>query len=202
MKRDKLIIFDFDGVLADTIDLCLSIVHMYNPAMTKTELQSFFMGNIFDSLATKPMVVKEPEDFDFQGIFKPKLLAMEPIPGVTEFLQKLNHNDSIIVSSTRSDSIIEFLEKFDLLKYFAAVQGQDVERSKVKKFQKIVEENPAKELVFITDTVGDILEAEKFKMFTIAVTWGYQDKATLAKAKPDCFVENLEELYKAISNYK
>jgi phosphoglycolate phosphatase len=196
---NRKILFDFDGVFADTINICVELVQTYNPNFTPEELKGFFMGNIFHSVRERA-VVREPADFDFQTLFKPRLLAITPFAGADTFLQSLNRNDNIIISSTRSDSIREFLQLNNISKYFEDILGCDVEKSKKVKFQKVKDSFPDNEFVFVTDTVGDILEGENFNMRTIAVTWGYHDRETLQQATPDVLVDTYDELLRAINN--
>ncbi len=54
--------------------------------------------------------------------------------------------------------------------------------------------------VFITDTVGDVLEARKCGVKAIAVTWGFHGEATLQKAKPAKIVSTSEDLLKSIKD--
>lgn len=199
--KESLILFDFDGVFVDTINQCVEVMNTYNPAMNVEQLQDYFMGNIFHSLEKKA-TVKEPEGFDFQTLFRPKLLALKPYEGAQEFLKKLNRPESIIISSTRTDSISEFLSQNNMRQYFTDILGRDVERSKALKFQWMVDRFPGYELDFVTDTVGDIIEAENFNMRTIAVTWGYHDRKRLELAKPDEIVENYDELLTKLSENK
>jgi phosphoglycolate phosphatase-like HAD superfamily hydrolase len=52
--------------------------------------------------------------------------------------------------------------------------------------------------LFITDTVGDIIEAEKCAIRSVAVTWGYHDTTNLTKAKPAAIVNDTTELLSKI----
>jgi phosphoglycolate phosphatase len=48
--------------------------------------------------------------------------------------------------------------------------------------------------VFVTDTVGDVLEGHKAGLKVIAVTFGYHNRARLAKAAPEALVDSWPEL--------
>ena len=49
-------------------------------------------------------------------------------------------------------------------------------------------------MFFITDTLGDIKEANKVGIESIGITWGYQDKAKLQKGNPKKIVDTPTEL--------
>ena len=58
-----------------------------------------------------------------------------------------------------------------------------------------------KDCIFVTDTLGDIKEAIKCNVQSIAVTWGFQPKERLLKGNPYAIVETPEELFAAISDW-
>ena len=50
------------------------------------------------------------------------------------------------------------------------------------------------ECVFVTDTVGDVREAQELGIRSVAVTWGFHSAERLAEVSPDVVVESVEEL--------
>ena len=64
------------------------------------------------------------------------------------------------------------------MKYFDFVATKEVSNSKVEKF-KIIEEKygvTSQETLFITDTLGDVREADVAHVPTVAVTWGAHNR--------------------------
>ena len=59
----------------------------------------------------------------------------------------------------------------------------------------------ASRCVFITDTLGDIREAEKMGVGALAVTWGFHEPERLAKGSPFRLVDTPELLPEAIADY-
>ena len=114
-----------------------------------------------------------------------------------EVLQKLSENfELIIISSTLTAPIKEILEKEDLNKYFTEIMGNDVHKSKIEKIKMVFDKyqtNPG-ECVFITDTLGDIKEANHMNVKSIAVSWGFNHRETLEKGNPMKIVNDPEEL--------
>jgi phosphoglycolate phosphatase len=76
------------------------------------------------------------------------------------------------------------------------VLGVETHKSKEVKFGIIFEETGLlkDECVFVTDTLGDILEANKVGVRTIAVTFGYHDEKRLAKGNPSVLVSDFKEI--------
>ncbi len=49
-KLKNIVIFDFDGVIADTFEFCFDIMLSFENGLTKDDYKSRFEGNIFDAL--------------------------------------------------------------------------------------------------------------------------------------------------------
>ena len=56
----------------------------------------------------------------------------------------------------------------------------------------------SEDAVFITDTVGDIVEARECGVRSIAVSWGFHEIETLEKARPAKIVSTPADLLRAI----
>ena len=88
--------------------------------------------------------------------------------------------------------------------FFSEVLGKETHKSKVEKFKMIFKEYGLKpeECIFVTDTLGDLREAKKVGVPTIAVTWGYHGKTRLKKGSPNLIIHDFEELTGAIEKLK
>lgn len=56
------------------------------------------------------------------------------------------------------------------------------------------------ECIFITDTLGDILEANEVGIGTIAVDFGYHERKRLEKGNPLKIISKFEELIETVKN--
>ncbi len=196
-STNKVIIFDFDGVIVDTFDFCYQI-YKNNSSMTEDEYRSKYEGNIYDTLEkNKPIS-------DFWSLYTPKLLACKPKEKIENEIEELSKKYTlVIVSSTASSAIKSFLEKFNLNRYFEEILGNDIEHSKVKKLQIVLGKYslPPSSVVFITDTLGDIREGRECGIESIAVSWGYHPAETLQKGEPYQIIDTVSELPKAVETY-
>lgn len=109
----------------------------------------------------------------------------------------------VVISSTITSPIREFLEGHDLANHFAQIMGNDVHKSKVEKIKMVFEKYSveANDCVFITDTLGDMREAEKMSVGTIGITWGFHTPETLQHGKPFRLVEKPSDLLVAVADY-
>jgi phosphoglycolate phosphatase len=205
MKK-KFILFDFDGVIADSFRPAFEIQKMICPHLTKDIYRKRFEGNINDW--REPINVHTEEcrhDIDFFTEYIPRMKnEVQIMPGMKEVVIELEKNYTLIViSSTITSPIQEFLEGHDLTNHFAQIMGNDVHASKVEKMKMVFEKFGAepKDCVFITDTLGDMREAEKMSVGTIGITWGFHTPETLLRGKPFRLVEKPNDLLTAVADY-
>lgn len=192
----KIILFDFDGVIADSYHAAFDVNKMIYPNLTEEEYQKRFSGNINDAVA-KADATEKRTGVDFFEEYIPRLLESPIVPGMREVIESLVKKYTlIIVSSTITSPISEYLDKHGIASFFTDVMGNDVEASKVKKIHLVFEKYgvSAEDCVFITDTLGDLHEAAEAGVRSIAVTWGYQPKEILARGNPPGLVEQPEGL--------
>jgi len=125
-------------------------------------------------------------------------------PGIKAAIKELSDAYKlIVVSSTISAPINELLAKFDLSSFFIEVMGYEVQSSKVEKIKMVFSkyQTSAADCVFVTDTLGDIREAEKTGVGAVGVSWGFHDRETLLRGQPFAIVDSPAALPEAISKY-
>ena len=86
------------------------------------------------------------------------------------------------------------------MNYFKEILGLKKHKSKVKKFEYLFQTYKLKseDCIFITDTLGDILEGNKVNVRTIAVDFGFHEKERLEKGNPFKIISSFEELEKEL----
>ncbi|MBI4094080.1 HAD family hydrolase [Candidatus Kaiserbacteria bacterium] len=207
MAPRKFVLFDFDGVIADTWKIALETAQIVFPSFEEKNYRQMFEGNVFEShsrLAVNPDGRRE-SDVKWFDIYVPKFEEHAALfPGVRNVIEKLSHRYIlIIISSTLTSPIQGFLEKHHIGRYFSEVMGADVHTSKHEKIKMIFQKygTTASECIFVTDTLGDMLEAKKENVGAIGVSWGFHPRETLAKGDPFRIVDTPAEIPAAISDY-
>lgn len=200
MQSKKIIAFDFDGVLINTIDMSVSVSQRMDKAMTRDRYLRNHEGNVFKMFNTaKDSVV------DFFTEYQKGLRHHEITPEFVQLIQTLAKQYSLtIVSSTPSAIITEYLSQKNLRNYFGSILGGDVSPDKAQKLQMICSEFGCgpDSLIFITDTLGDIKEANRAGVPTIGVTWGIHPEATLRKGRVVAIVHTVPELVAQIETLR
>ncbi len=198
----KLIIFDFDGVIENNYELHFKLSKKQIKNLTREEHRKLFEGNIH---LERAKIRSRCTDFDLKKHFsdaKKNMRIKKEMENVITVLSK--HYKLGIITSAKEYGINDYLEVNQIQKFFSFVYGYETNRSKVKKFNKVLEEFglETKHCIFITDTLGDILEANEAGIKTIAVEFGYHEKSRLKKGNPFKIISNIDELIPTINDVK
>ena len=95
---------------------------------------------------------------------------------------------------------MDFVRQEALADCFSEILGSDVHASKVVKIRSLLERYSfsPEDVVFITDTIGDIREGNACAVKSIGVTWGTHDMETLQSGDPYQVVDTVPELEHAV----
>lgn len=204
--QQKYILFDFDGVIADSFAAAFEVRNLICPNMSAEHYRTAFDGNIKDwSLTGIGHDDACDHDVDFFTHYLPKLKEKVAVfPGMETVIQELAQKYTLIViSSTTTGPIQEFLKKNGLAHYVTEIMGFDVHTSKIEKMKTVFSKykTSAEHCVFVTDTLGDIREANHMQVGSIGVTWGFQDRQKLSTGQPFKIVDKVSDLVPAIEGY-
>ncbi len=192
----KLIIWDFDGVIVNTTKIGHAMHAPHYPDMTMEEYLDIFTENAnlgFEAFESR----RVETDFDSSAYYIEKLLELEADMHMHNIVASLaKHYHMGIVTSSRGSGVRTYLRKHNLEQYFDFVFGQELGFSKAEKIKKALADSKveASDAIFITDTLGDIKEANHCGVKSIGVTWGFHEKERLSKGRPDAIVETPEDL--------
>jgi phosphoglycolate phosphatase len=196
-EKYKMIFFDFDGVIADSFSAAFLVSKMIHPFLQEKDYIRRFDGNINEVWDGDRAKKEYRADIDFVMEYTPLLLKSPLFQGVKELLETIQKNSPlIIVSSSTSDMIKEYLVLHEIDHYFLDIMGNDTHKSKIKKIEMALVKYSIvpEDCIFVTDTLGDIKEAHHVGIKTVAVTWGYQPKTILEQGNPFAIVNTMKEL--------
>ena len=204
--KNKYILFDFDGVIVDSFKPAFEVNKKMCPIMTEDDYRKRFEGNINDWKETDSKHDDRcRHDIDFFEEYIPKMKSqITVVNGMKNVIHDLSKQYSlIIISSTTTAPIQEFLERNNLAKFFTEIMGNDLHTSKIKKMKLVFSKYKTSpdNCIFVTDTLGDIREAKKSNVVAIGVSWGFHTKETLNKDKPLKIVDEPKELLTVINKY-
>ena len=217
----KLLIFDLDGTLVDTLTTIQAAV---NDTMRKFGFREYsyeemrvLVGHgarkLIRDTCTAEAFEKGGDEF-FEEVYSyygeayyaVHLDVEKPYDGITEALTKFkNAGYKIAVLSNKPNEFVEgIINKIFPEELISHTQGQTALPIKphpaaalaiAEKFGVSPEE-----CAFIGDSDTDVMTGKNAKMFSVGVTWGYRDRELLESLEPDAMADTAEELEKIFLN--
>jgi len=187
----KNIIFDFDGVIHDTYDIALSINKNLDPTYTEEDLINHFKGNLREG---KKKMINASTFFEMQEKEFEKLIIDESIK--KELLRLNKDYNFYIITSNSENTLKRYLDRNNLSDLFIEVLGYETHRLKAEKFKMLIKNSglSKESCIFVTDTLGDIIEANQVEIKTIAVDFGFHSKEVLEEGKPFKIISDFSQI--------
>jgi phosphoglycolate phosphatase len=210
-KPYRLIIFDFDGTLADS-ERCITAsmsaaLAECGRAADWTRLRSH-IGLPLDR-TIRGIVSQDLDDDQVEEIVRSyrrhhavlQDRLIELYPGTLDTLKQLSASGVVLaIASSKITSAVEAaLTYFDIGRFFACVVGgEQVANGKpapdmVERILKITE-RPREEALVVGDTTFDVEMAHNAGVDSCAVTYGNQTREQLAQARPSYLAESIREV--------
>jgi phosphoglycolate phosphatase len=206
-----LIIFDYDGVLADTLD---DLLQFGQEACNKLGVQHFVtiddLANLeVMSFATYGQACEVPEHLVDQFVnlclhsFAEQDAAPAIFPGLGDVVRNLSANHQIaIVTTNTSQNVNTFLAQHGLDGIIDAVYGVDTPGSKAEKISlavgQLIDQGEQAAVFMVGDSLSDLRAAKEAAVTSLAVTWGHQNLNVLLRGNPDYVVNFPQELITVI----
>jgi len=192
----KHICFDFDGVILDSLNIHLQTMdEAFGMKFTREEFGVFLDGNFIDSKIGKLDWNKYHEHL------APKYQEQIFEEDVLDGLHSLSNQYQLSINSTGGNDMLNMICKAnDVDNLFCEIWGANTEQYKTKKFKMLMEKHDLseEEILFVTDTLGDVREAHEVGIASIAITGGYHDREKLESGQPFAIVDSWQELQEVI----
>jgi phosphoglycolate phosphatase len=209
----KLIVFDFDGTIADTHEAFMGIVNRlsgqfgYQPVSAEQAAQMKHLSS--------RAIVEQSEVPIWKIPFLLRKATSElgkeigdilPVSGIDEALTSLKERGyqlGILTSNSRKNVVV-FLEKNSLIDLFDFIDSGTGIFRKDKAIKTVIRRHKiaANELIYVGDETRDIEAAKKSQVKAIAVGWGFNSPEVLAEHQPDFLVKTSQELVGAIETLR
>jgi len=204
MENKFCIVFDFDGTIADSMPLLISL---FNRLAADYGFQKVDQKEVdkFRNRTTKDMLKKLAiPTYKLAKIvkkvrneFNRDIDKLRPVKGIEVVLKDLHKKNSQmgILTSNSEVNVKAFLLKnkidfFDFIYAGSSIFGKSRVLKKMLKAEKL----SAEKVIYVGDETRDIDAAKKCNVKVISVGWGFNSAQILQRHNPDWFVSKPKEL--------
>ncbi|MBI2580130.1 MAG: HAD family hydrolase [Candidatus Aenigmarchaeota archaeon] len=200
----KILIFDYDGVIADSLDFHFRVFRKLaekyglGAIRSRKSFVKLLDDNFYESVVREGMPRRRLPEFieETETCLMKRKVRM--FPAMKMILKKLSGKSTIFVVSSSITRVIKRDLKLNGIKVEDVIGG-DRERSKTAKIMGIKKRFPSCRIFYIGDTTGDMKEGKAAGVTTVAVTWGYHRRKALEKEKPDFIARSVKELERILT---
>lgn len=200
----KVILFDFDGTIADSFSNFLEIVSKISSKYKLPEISDDKISELrlYDA---KTLVKKLKIPFykipfiarDMKKLQHENIEQIRPFGGMPETLYKLKNKGYKlgVITSNGERNVISFIKKndmniFDYIYCDSSIFGKDKVIHKFLSKNSISKEN----VLYVGDEIRDIQACRKVGIKMIVVSWGFNSKEGLVSYYPDFIIDKPSDL--------
>jgi len=208
--QKKVLIFDFDGTLADTLEVIVKITNDlaeefgYPPSNQEDLAKIRHLGawQVIQrsgvSVFKLPLLVRKLQKRLSQEIENTNLF-----PGMQETLGELKASGHIlgVVTSNSGENVHKFLVAHQMQDIFDFVASSTTLFGKHRTLKKIIAKHhfDLGNTIYIGDETRDIEAAHKIGLEVMAVSWGFNSVEALATHTPEYLIHSPLDLIKIIN---
>lgn len=198
-----MVVFDFDGTIADSIFLGLDLINSYSEKFGYKKIEY----EIHKDLSA--LQLKKEARISFLKIpylvcfFRNKILEnsdkIHMLPEAKILLEKLKNAgvELGILTSSSSTSVSNLLKKANMESYFSYIKTE-VPLFGKKKALRQAKRQLKSNFVYVGDEIRDVEACHKTGVPIVAVSWGFNSYEGLEKNNPGLVARNAEEAFELI----
>jgi phosphoglycolate phosphatase-like HAD superfamily hydrolase len=205
----KVVIFDFDGTLADTLETLVAITNRLAVEFGYPQIDLDAVQQL-QHLSSRD-IIRQSQIPIFKIPFLLRRLKADLhrdirnvslFPGIAESLCEMHrHGHTLgIVTSNSTDNVNAFLETHQLTHLFDFVHSGTTIFGKHRVIRRILKQKGFNEtqVLYVGDETRDIESAAKIPVSVVSVSWGFNTREILARYEPDYLIDDPRELVQIV----
>lgn len=209
LMRKKIVIFDFDGTLADTLGISVDVYNEIAPLfgcriVRENEIECLRKKRLHEfakeygvSRIKIPFLLFLARRKMLKGVEKTK-----PFSGINDVLRDMKSRDLEmgILTSNCQRNVEVFLRSNEMENIFDFVHCEKSIFGKDKALKKLCAERnmDLSSVVYVGDEIRDIEAMKKIQVPIIAVGWGFNSVSVLRECNPDYLVNAPEKILECL----
>ena len=206
MKTYRHIIFDFDGVLCDSLSPAIQTYNLLveetfpqvGHTMSKALLRNRYQGDFRASLA--PFLAKEVQDQFLRRHaehMREKAPELPLFPQVRNLLEHLGPKGYSVVTGSFRVAVEKVFSNHEIpYSKETLIFGNEAKKLKYEKIQMVLHKKglSANEAIYVGDLPGDIRSCRKIQVDIASAGYGYAPSSHLETHSPDFLLESVSAL--------
>lgn len=201
----KVILFDFDGTLVDSLELFIEISNYFSDifsykkilpnevehlrSLSAYEMRKYLRVPLYKMFFLVPKFRKRTYRF---------INELELFEGIENLIKSLHEKGYVlgIISMNSTKNVKKYLDEKNISSFFDFISSANVFQGKEKVIKKWINDNKYEysKVIYVGDEVRDIIACQHAGIPIIAVTWGYNSKSSLVKHNPDSIIDSVVDL--------
>lgn len=200
----KLLIFDFDGTIADTFSMGIAILNRLSSrylfkhtdkntiSHMREETPAEMIHRLGIPLLLLPFFLRKARKEMYR-----QMASIHPFEGIRATIKQI-HDQNIplgVLTTNSRKTVKEFLQEHHM-QWFDFITTSSIIGSKHRRLKSIVRKRDISpsEILYIGDDTRDITDSQKAAIPVAAVCWGYRSRQLLERYDPDFLVDSPQDL--------
>ncbi len=197
-----LVMFDYDGVIVDSLEVFTSRFTQacrengFKEVNASRDVLDLFEGNVYETMMRRGLNESTIDKIlkRYEVLQEEKLANLTLFKGIGVALKQISAKHKVyVITSNLSNATIRVLNQRGI-ECFIDVIGAEKEKSKIKKIRNTMSLHPGTPAYYVGDTKGDMIEGKMAGTKTIGVTWGWHTIEKIKEGSPDYLANTPEEL--------
>jgi len=206
----RLIIFDFDGTLADSFGIFIEATNRLAPdfgyqPLSSTHIEQLRKLGMLE--VAQALGIPRWQSLRYLRRFRRELTRciddLELVDGMETALYHLQaegYRLGIVTANSRRN-VQHVLQKYAIAHLFEFIYSGQIlsgKRRTLKKLARLNSSDP-KELAYVGDEINDVKAAKQAGLTSIAVNWGFNDQTVLAEQEPDYLLDHPNQILASLA---